>query len=102
MTGIQNLYNCLYLYKKHIVRKVVRLTESDLERIIRRVIKEQRGRKPSQKTQETKIVDPSFITKNGDDYVVRNVPFVGNVIFRPSIIQWGGMKENPFFTDDNF
>jgi len=51
---------------------------------------------------ESKLTNTSFIERDGYNLVVKDVPFIGDMVFTPSIIQWGGMVENPFFKDENF
>lgn len=65
------------------------------------IITESQKRK-LQESEEEKISDSSFVSKEGENYVVRDVPFVGDMTFTPAIIQWEGVKENPFFTDEQF
>lgn len=51
---------------------------------------------------ENKLTDSSLIQREGYNLVVKDVPFIGDMVFTPAIIQWGGMVDNPFFKDEKF
>jgi len=40
--------------------------------------------------------------KPGENLVVSNVPFYGDMVFKPVIIQWNGIVDNPFYSDETF
>lgn len=41
-------------------------------------------------------------TPPGQDLTIPNVPFYGDMIFKPVIIQWNGIISNPFYSDEKF
>ena len=50
---------------------------------------------------EKKIDKGEVVQRKGKNFIIQNVPFIGDMIFVPAIIQWSGVVENPFFKDKN-
>ena len=40
--------------------------------------------------------------ENGKDLKIPNIPFYGDMTFKPVVIQWNGSIKNPFYEDDSF
>ena len=38
----------------------------------------------------------------GKDYTISDIPFYGDMTFKPALIQWKDNIKNPFYNDDNF
>lgn len=51
---------------------------------------------------EDKLSDNTNISREGRNFVVKDIPFVGDMVFVPAIIQWSGLIKNPFFGDEKF
>jgi hypothetical protein len=51
---------------------------------------------------EEKLPSNPNIQREGKNFVVKDVPFVGDMVFVPAIIQWQGIVDNPFFKDKKF
>lgn len=51
---------------------------------------------------EKKLDKEGIVQRKGKNFIIQNVPFIGDMIFVPAIIQWSGVVENPFFKDKNF
>lgn len=52
---------------------------------------------------ENELSLPSFPSvPQGQDFTIPDVPFYGDMVFKPVIIQWNGVIPNPFYKDDKF
>ena len=49
-----------------------------------------------------KIQTPLPKVENGEDLLIKDVPFYGDMLFKPVIIEWNGNLPNPFYNDDDF
>ena len=45
---------------------------------------------------------PLIKPDNDNNLVIRDVPFYGDMVFKPAIVQWNGTIPNPFFADEKF
>ena len=51
---------------------------------------------------EDKLSGNNIISRDGRNFIAKDIPFVGDMVFVPAIIQWTGLVRNPFFEDEKF